>query len=222
VEHERTVETGELFPYNPEVPERGRLLRAATLLALGAFVILTWLPRAWAAHWIADDWCFAVSSVRDGFWRSQALVYNSAAGRFTVAFLYAVFTRLGPWAARWLSIGAMAVWLFASWRVAKSRFTGLDAVAAAIGFVATVLNAAPDTYQPLIWTGGLLTYGVPVIGATCVAASALARRNALAVILAFITGGCSEVAAVAQIVFATVFALMAPRYRRGHLRRCQW
>lgn len=192
-------------------------MRAGVILAFGAFILLTWLPRAWAARWIADDYCFAVSAVRDGFWRSQAIVYNNASGRFTVAFLYAVLTHLGPGAARWLPIGAVASWLASAWFVARRfAFTPLEQIAAAVGFVAAVINAAPDVYQPLIWSGGLFTYGVPVIGATFIAAI-LPRSAVLAAVVAFITGGCSEVAAAAQIVFASAFAYIAPRNRRAFI-----
>lgn len=212
-------------PYNLPVGERGRTARAGLVIAFGGFVLLTWLPRAWSGRWIADDYCFAVSSLRDGFWRSQALVYNSAAGRYSVAFLYAAITRLGTWTAPVLSIGAMAVWLVASWCTARYAFralgvnaTRLEEFATAIGFVAAVVNAAPDVYQPLIWTGGLFTYGVPVIAAAVIAAiilrSASARIAVLVAILAFIFGGCSEVAAVAQIAFSGSLAVVSRRARR--------
>lgn len=205
-------------PYNLPVGERGRALRAVLLIAVGAYVLGMWLPRAWYARWIADDYCFAVSSSLNGFWRSQALVYNNAAGRYTVAFLYGLLTLLGPGAARWLSLGAMALWLAAAWRAAHHAFrmTRLEETAATLGFIGAILSTAPDTYQPLIWTGGLLTYGLPIIAATAMAAIVLhppRGARALLFVLAVMAGGCSEVAAVAQIVFAAGFAIVGRRYR---------
>ncbi len=199
-------------PYNLPV----RALRAALLLAFGAFVLGTWLARAWCARWIADDFCFAVSGIRDGFWRSQALVYQNASGRYTVAFLYAVVTRFGAWTARWLAIGALGLWIAAAWRClrrAEAR-RSTESFAIAIGFVAAIVNAAPDAYQPLIWTGGLLTYGLPVIGATVMAAL-IEGPAVILFALAIVFGGCSEVAAVAQIAFGTALAVVLPPFRRA-------
>lgn len=200
------------------VGERGRTVRAAMLIGFGAFVILTWTARAWYGRWIADDYCFAVSSVRDGFWQSQAHVYMTAAGRFSVAFLYALLTRLGPWTAPVFAIAAMATWILASWRAAHHALHTLliEEIALAVGFVGAVLNAAPDTYQPLIWTGGLFTYGIPVIGISILAAGVLGGTSpALLALLSFFFAGCSEIAAAAQVVFAVGLAVVYPRFRRA-------
>jgi uncharacterized protein DUF6056 len=187
-------------------------------IVYGAFVLLTWLPRALAGRWIADDYCFALSSVRDGFWRSQQLVYLNASGRFSVAFFYAALTRLGRWAAPYIAIALMIVWIVAACRAmsyALAEASRLEQIAGGIAFVAAVVAASPDTYQPLIWTGGVATYGLPVICATVIAALILSgkpRRLPLVILLAFFSGGCSEVAAAAQAIFSIA---LAPFFRRA-------
>src|SRR6476620_5111388 len=138
--------------------DEGRRLRAVVALAFGSFVLVTWLPRALAGRWIADDFCFAVSSVRDGFWRSQQLVYLNASGRFSVALFYAAITRLGRWAAPWIAVTLMLIWILAAWRAARHAIpdaSRLEQIAAGVAFVAAIVAAAPDSFQPLIWTGGL-------------------------------------------------------------------
>ena len=192
-------------PYNLRVGPRARALRSILLVALAAFVLGVWAARAWSARWIADDFCFANAS-RVSFWRSQATTYATWTGRYTATFLAEVLTRLGPGSARWIAIGGMLVWLAAAWRATR-RFD------IACGFVAAIVNAAPDAYQPLIWTTGLVTYGLPVIGATAIAAM-IDAPAVLLFVMALIFGGCSEVAALAQVVLATALAIVVPRVRR--------
>ena len=210
--------------YNLPVGERGRIARAGVLLAFSAFVVGTWLPRAISGHWIADDYIFVSSSVHDGFWRAQQIVYMTAAGRYTVPFLNGSVGRLGSWTAPVIAIGCMALWLVAAaraahhaFRLADARASRLETIAAGAGFVAAVMCAAPDDYQPLIWLNGLATYGLPIIGATVIAWLVMREQQLpiAAGLIALVTGGCSEVAALAQIAFATAIALVAPRLRKS-------
>jgi hypothetical protein len=113
----------------------------------------------------------AVSSVRDGFWRSQQLVYLNASGRFSVAIFYGVVTRFGRWAARTIAVALMIAWILAAWRATRHALpeaTPYEQIAAGVAFVGAIVAAAPDSYQPLIWTGGLATYGIPVVCATII------------------------------------------------------
>lgn len=206
-------------------------MRAVVVIVFGAFILLTWLQRAWFGRWIADDFCFAVSSQRDGFWRAQALMYEGLTGRFSVAFFMGAVTRLGQWTTRYMAIGAMMVWLAVSWRAARLAFASVRAdaspieeAAAGVLFVAAILAAAPDDYQPLIWLGGLATYGLPIIGATVIAwlilrhvvspdPSPSHRLIGVIAMIAFVGGGCSEVAAAAQVICAAAVALFSRRVR---------
>jgi hypothetical protein len=199
------------------VAERGPTVRAAVAIGFGAFTLLTWSARAWYGRWIADDYCFAILGWRDGFWHGQALMYARLNGRISVSFLMAVITSLGRGTIPALALVTMIVWLIGAWRAAhyafammQARVSTIEEIAGALVFVAAIISVAPDSDQPLIWLLGLVTYGMPIVCATWMAALVLrcaatdrapsALVVGAVVALAFVAGGCSEVAAAAQLI----------------------
>lgn len=201
--------------------ERGRTARAIIAIGFSAFVLLAWLARAWSWRWIADDYCFATFGGNDGFWRGQALMFARLNGRISVSFLMAVITSLGRFTTPAFAFLVMGLWLFGAWSavrsalaLAEARASKPEELAGALLFVAVIVSVAPDSDQPLIWLLGLVTYGVPIVCATWMAALIL-RKSALVavVVLAFIAGGCSEVAAGAQLIILTMLAPFAKRVR---------
>ncbi len=193
-------------------------------IAFGAYVLVLWLTRAWSGRWIADDYCFATLAWRDGFWRGQALMYARLNGRVSVSFLMAVITSMGRFTTPTLAIVMMIAWLAGAWRAVHSALVLLQAraslveeIAGALAFVAVIVSVAPDADQPLVWLLGLVTYGLPIVCATWLAVLILQPRSPLQLVavaaLAFIAGGCSEIAATAQIIFLTALTPFTKRLR---------
>jgi len=123
------------------------------MIAFGAFVLLTWLFRAWYGRWIADDFCWEVASRRHGFWRAQEFLYLTLNGRFSVTFFLDAMARLGRWIEPYLAIGAMVLWLVSACRAARHAFAAagaeasrIEEIAGGIAFVAAVVAAAPDRH----------------------------------------------------------------------------
>ncbi|HEX7421388.1 MAG TPA: DUF6056 family protein [Thermoanaerobaculia bacterium] len=221
--------------------ERGRSARTIIAIGFSAFVLLAWFARAWSWRWIADDYCFATMAWRDGFWRGQGLMYARLNGRISVSFLMAVITSLGRFTTPALAFLVMAVWLSGArtsvryaFALVDARVSRLEELAGALVFVAVIISVAPDSDQPLIWLLGLVTYGVPIVCATWMAALILRQAAsggqapppvrtgegawpppllAAVAVLAFVAGGCSEVAAAAQVIFLTMLAPFAKRVR---------
>ncbi len=204
--------------------ERGRTLRSVLVIAFGAFVLVTWLLRAWYGRWIADDYCFATMAWRDGFWHGQWLMYERLNGRVSVSFLMAVITSMGRDTIPAAAIVLMGAWLAGAWRAVHSALAELQAGtslleewAGALVFVAAIVSITPDPYQPLIWLLGLVTYGLPVICATWLAVLILRPQSPIQLgavaALSFIAGGCSEVAAAAQVIFLAALGASTKRFR---------
>lgn len=199
-------------------------MRSVLVIAFGVYVLALWLARAWSWRWIADDYCFATMTRHDGFWRGQALMYAKLNGRISVSFLMAVITSMGRLTTPSVAIVMMMAWLTGAWRAVHSVLKLLEAgasrleeVAGAIVFVAVIIAVAPDSDQPLIWLLGLITYGLPIVCATWLPALVLQKRSssqlAAVAALMFIAGGCSEVAAAAQIIFLTALMPLTKRFR---------
>jgi Family of unknown function (DUF6056) len=230
------------------VGERGRKARAIIAIGFSAFVLLAWFARAWSWRWIADDYCFATFGGRDGFWHSQALMFARLNGRISVSFLMAVVTSLGRFTTPVLAFLVMGLWPVGAWQAVRYAFALVDArasrleeLAGALLFTAVIVSVAPDSDQPLIWLLGLVTYGVPIVCATWMAAVILwdasggrpsvwvrasartpraeARGHTEALLLAavfalaFVAAGCSEVAAAAQVIILAMLAPFAKRVR---------
>ena len=200
--------------------ERGRLARAIVAIGFSACVLTAWLARALYGRWIADDYCFATMAWRGGFWHAQKLMYLQLNGRISVSFLMAVVTSMGRFTTPAMALLLMIVWLIGAWTavrhvfaLADARVSRLEEVAGALLFVAVILSVAPDSDQPLIWLLGLMTYGTPIICMTWMATLILRSSLFSVAILAFVAGGCSEVAAAAQIIFLFALLPFAKRFR---------
>ena len=189
-------------------------------IGFSALVLGAWLGRAVYGRWIADDYCFATMAWRGGFWHAQQQMYLRLNGRITVSFLMAVATSLGRFTTPALALLLMIVWLIGAWSavrrafaLADARVSRLEEIAGALLFVAVILSVAPDSDQPLIWLLGLMTYGLPIICMTWMASLILRSALAPLAILAFVSGGCSEVAAAAQIIVLATLLPFAKRFR---------
>ena len=212
--------------------ERGRKTRAGLAIAFSAFVLLAWFARAWSWRWIADDYCFATFGRPEGFWRGQGLMFARLNGRISVSFLMAVITSLGRFTTPVLAFLVMGLWLFVAWNAVRYAFatavrvSRAEELAGALLFIAVIVSVAPDSDQPLIWLLGLVTYGLPIVCATWMAALIMRQAAsgqasvwpplllvAAVFALAFVAGGCSEVAAAAQVIILAMLAPFAKRVR---------
>ena len=211
-------------PYNLPVGDRGRTVRAGLVIAFGGLVLLMWLARARYGRWIADDYCFATLGWRDGFWRGQAFMYARLNGRISVSFLMVLITSMGRFTTPVLAVAMMMAWLAGAWLAVRHAFvlaqahaSVLEEIAGALVFVAAIVSVAPNSDQPLIWLLGLVTYGLPIVCATWLAVLVLRPPSPAMFVavaaLAFLAGGCSEVAAAAQLIFLTMLVPFAKRFR---------
>jgi len=187
-------------------------------------VIAPYVLLAAYAHPGADDFTYAVDTLRDGYWtsiRDQYLLWN---GRFTSNFLELG----GPMV--WQSIGlyravaaAMIVaTVAASWvvvhAVARDAWTTGQTFAAALCLAALDLHGLPALAENIYWYTGSVTYQlsaillvlqIAVTVRALRAARALSSWTLAAALLAVAIAGMNEVAMLLELALYTTVAVVS-------------
>lgn len=145
----------------------GRLVAVTT----GLLVALTYLPLMWLSVHnhpsAADDYCFADTAVRYGFWAAQKLYYNGWTGRYFSNMLVHGSPLVWGWydGYRLIPILTVTGLLLAIWsfvdellrdqpRPTRLTVEGLLFFAYMVGL--------PNTVEGFFWTSSVVAYTIPV------------------------------------------------------------
>lgn len=179
-----------------------------------------------SARYLADDYCTAGTLIDLGFWGSQRYWYLHWSGRYAFTFFVNLLEMAGPGITRALPGIFLALWLLALTLFFRSLPAGANsmswraAILTAISPLVGIVLGMPDRYQSLIWFTGLLTYTVPLVILTALAAWSAQRwegwreqgfswRSGLVVgTIALVSGGFSETLAIMQIAGFALIALV--------------
>jgi hypothetical protein len=226
--------------YSPERPSRATARSALYALsaALLAIPLLAHAIVGWFSRYMADDYCTVGTLRALGFWGSQSFWYTTWSGRYTFTFLVHAAETVGVIVTRFLPALAILVWVIVAafafreagrWVGAHAGRLGWALLAALMVFA--ILDGAPSPYQSLYWQTGMITYALPLVLITALAAWMLSavRRAALASpkpwVLAtmagttVLAGGLSETYAVLQIAVLAVGLVACWVGLRGQWRR---
>ncbi|MEA4907828.1 MAG: DUF6056 family protein [Anaerolineaceae bacterium] len=202
----------------------------AFLLPLGVFALTGFQTRYWA-----DDYCFSAALKTDGFWQAQVSFYQSTSDRYAVLPLIGISEWFGEHSIQILPglvivlFLAAVTWLLWELRTALqlSFSRGMAFLLAGMG-VFFVLLQAPNRFQVLYWRSGLLTYLMPLVTISALAAWILYGRRAYRAkrlwpyltaifLFAFLSAGFSETSTVMQAagLFLGLAALLWRRQLPG-------
>ena len=184
----------------------------AALACLSSYAFLGWYSR-----WIADDFCTAAAMKSEGFWRSQATMYQAWSGRFAFTFTINAIESFGPAAARVVPAAVIIAWIaaaaFAARRLLQTPWP--LAIATGVIFVCAAIESAPTVFQSVLWQTGALTYLAPLVLLTWWSASlARDRVTVAAVALPFLAGAFSETSVVCQVAALSVALIIGPPAKR--------
>ena len=144
---------------------------ASALLALGVYALSGTHTRLWA-----DDYCYSGSLRAEGFWVSQLNAYFLTSDRYSVMPLSSLSEFFGVNAIRFWPALAVLLWLGAlAWLMvvllARAGRPGKpEAVLLAAHLLLFSLLMAPNLFQVFYWRTGMLTYLMPLVVQTCLAA----------------------------------------------------
>lgn len=132
----------------------------------------------------ADDFCFALNTIKFGFWQGQKYYYDGWTGRYFSTMLMHANPLVWGWMT-WYNIFPILVLVFLGhslWLLlgallgeALSTRTKLLCVA---GFLFLYLFALPSIVENFYWLPGVVGYPVPVILMNYLFAELIARRTA--------------------------------------------
>jgi hypothetical protein len=158
-----------------------------------------------------DDFVYARTVQDHGFWGAQALWYREWSGRVVYTFVASAVHLLGPRMAQITPIAVYVIWyLVAVWfahllaRRLHWRHTWMYSLLLAAVIIYSAVIANTSLGEVMWWETGVLTYPPGLIGATAMAAVILTdwsdrTKMITAAVLAFISGGFSEVTVSAEI-----------------------
>lgn len=139
-------------------------------ITAGLFVALTYLPLLLLSTHnhpsAADDYCFADTAVRYGFWAAQKLYYNGWTGRYFSNMLVHGSPLVWGWYDGYRLIPALTVtgFLLAIYSFTNellrdhSRVTRLTATGL---LFFTYMVALPNTVEGFFWTSAVVAYTIP-------------------------------------------------------------
>jgi hypothetical protein len=196
--------------------------RAILVFAISGAVLVCHLLAATTTRWIADDYCFAARAKEQGFWAAQKGMYVAWGGRYTATLLISAATALGRWTAPLLPAAALLLWLLAARfairraaAVAGWQLSRVEEWAVATALVAATIGGTSAPFQSLMWTTGLLSYGITAVAWCALLGLLLAPRRSTVdllwpALIAFAAGGLSETAALVQVAVLPLVALVRP------------
>ncbi|MFP3854640.1 MAG: DUF6056 family protein [Anaerolineales bacterium] len=203
------------------------------LVVLGFIAYLGWHSR-----YLADDFCTAGWMQRLGFFESQAYWREHWSGRFSYFFLANSLHLLGPWTTKVVPSILLVGWTLSTFLLTRRIQLisglgrgGIAPIILGIAIPAATLGSAPSLYQSILWQTGALTYVLPLVLITALAAWALSqwRQGAaegvrwwqwsLPTIAAFAIGGFSETMAAVQIALLLGCIVLTGLLGRGIVKR---
>ncbi len=191
---------------------------AAACLAFGA-ALSGYAATGANMRYSGDDYCYSAVLAEHGFWQTQTFTYLSvttyAGNRFSVNLVEAASNLVGPLANAVLPalilvlwIGGMALFLRELSRGFGAPLHLLICFLAAGGVIFFVLHNTPNLSQSFYWSSGLITYPLPLMVNSYLAALVLNRiqspahlrlGSGLVLVFSFFAAGFSETVAALQV-----------------------
>lgn len=192
------------------------LILFGLLLTCGLAAILL---MGTTSRYMQDDYCYA-ALLRGNFWQQQVKAYlhetTFSGNRFSLTLFMGISELFGPAATRYVPAFMLLSWLGSlyfflrqlPWFNRKEWVSRLEAFIAAEVLVLFTLGMAPNWVQVYFWRAGMFPYLAPLVTGSLLMAllakSLPMSKNrwlwlVLVLITAFLTGGFSEIAVVAEL-----------------------
>jgi hypothetical protein len=207
------------------------LVTIGTLLITAAWIVPL-IAYAWMGTFMrysGDDYCYAMTFTRYGFWKAQAISYTDISlyngNRFSLTFFSGLADWIGPKANAFLPGLAVLFWMIGLGFLLKqaARRAQIDGGKWAFMVGSAILGGmtlaqAPDLYQILYWRSGMLPYLAPLIGGTFLLAQVLRQwqeeklhlsQATLLVGLALLAGGFSETGFALQMAMVLMLCVFS-------------
>jgi len=195
---------------------------------LGLFSYLSYYNRYWA-----DDWCYNADFHVKGFLNTLLGYFYDTTytpSRYSVTIFAGLLQAFEVAGVQWMTALTIIfwtiglIWLF----INITRLIGLQPDSALITFISALIvyfsvYLTPQLYQSLYWRTGLLTYTTPIVLMTWVFAiityhglnnNSSRWQIALAGLIAWLAGGCSEAAATVLVSALILYVGIAWIYRK--------
>ncbi|MRS03763.1 hypothetical protein EG832_11170, partial [bacterium] len=171
------------------------------------------------SRYMQDDYCYA-ALLRGNFWQQQINAYlhetTFSGNRFALTLFMGVSELFGPTATRYVPVFMLLAWLGClyfffrqvPWLNRRDGWSRLEAFIVVEGVVLFTLGMAPNWVQVYFWRAGMFPYLAPLVTGSLLMgllAKSLSAKNhrwvwlTLVPLAAFITGGFSEIAVVAEL-----------------------
>ena len=206
------------------------LLIGLAVLAGGLllFISLSYFNRHWA-----DDWCYNADFRSKGFIETVGgYAYDTTytPSRYSVTIFAGLLQAFDVAGTQWMTPLTILFWIagliWLTWNVA--RLAGFRPAPPLMAFFAALIlyfsfYLTPHLYQSLYWRTGLLTYTTPLvlmiwlfvlITRQGLLPGPSKREAALAGLLSFLAGGCSEAAATVLVSSLAMYVGAALIFRR--------
>ena len=206
------------------------------LIGLGLFIYLSYYNRYWA-----DDWCYNADLRIKGFWETlRGYFYDTTytPSRYSVTIFAGLLQIFKVAGVQWMTPLTIIFWLVGLiWLFINiTRLAGFQTDSALITLISAFIiyfsiYLTPQLYQSLYWRTGLLTYTTPIVLWVWIFAiityHGLSDRSshwqfALAGLLAWLAGGCSEAAATVLASSLIMYLGAAWVYRKQIWAQRTW
>ncbi|MBA4384797.1 MAG: hypothetical protein C0410_08680 [Anaerolinea sp.] len=187
------------------------------------------------SRYMQDDYCYA-ALLRGNFWQQQVNAYlhetTFSGNRFSLTFFMGISELFGPTATRYVPAFMLLAWLDSlyffirqlPWLNHQDWVNRLEAFIVAEVLVLFTLGMAPNWVQVYFWRAGMFPYLAPLVTGSLLMAL-LAKSLpmgkyrwiwlTLVLITAFLTGGFSEIAVVAELAILGLGLCIMLLYKKG-------
>jgi hypothetical protein len=211
-------------------------VRRLTLILI-VILMLPLLAHGYVGQFVrfmADDYCGASLAVREGLFSAVTTTYATWKGRYTDTFLQSAAGLIGSPSAAILPPLAILLWVAAFWwtirQLSKAIHIQLPVYGApllACTLVFAILDSSPQLTQSLYWMAAVIPYTLPLILLTVYIGFLASRLHhpvtviamLMSAVLAFVTGGFSELVVAFQIAALGAAAAIVFLWVKGSARR---